>query len=44
MTNEATTVAQYLAGLPADRRRAIGTVRQTILKNLPKGYEEGSPA
>jgi hypothetical protein len=31
---------QYLKSLPPDRRAAIATVRQTILANLPKGYEE----
>lgn len=35
------TVAAYLAALPADRREALQTVRQVILKNLPKGYAEG---
>jgi len=41
MQSKATTVEQYLAELPEDRREAIEVVRQTILKNLPKGYEEG---
>jgi len=40
MQSDATTVAQYLADLPADRRAAIEAVRQTILANLPDGYEE----
>lgn len=40
MQSDATTVAEYLAGLPADRRAAIEAVRQTILANLPDGYEE----
>lgn len=40
MQSKATTVEDYLAELPADRRQVIQTVRQTILKNLPKGYEE----
>jgi len=40
MQSDATTVAQYLADLPADRRAAIEAVRQTILANLPIGYEE----
>ena len=34
------TVAQYLAALPADRREAINAVRGVILAHLPKGYEE----
>ena len=37
----ASTVAQYLAALPADRRAAISAVRKLINENLPKGYEEG---
>ena len=40
MANEITTVEQYLDQLPEDRRLAIETVRKTIVKNLPKGYEE----
>ena len=36
----ATTVSEYLAGLPDDRRKAIAQVRAVILKNLPKGYQE----
>ncbi|WP_224373041.1 DUF1801 domain-containing protein [Hyalangium versicolor] len=40
-TMPATTVAQYLASLPTDRRQALETVRSEILKNLPAGYEEG---
>ena len=41
MQSKAATVEQYLAELPSDRRTAIQAVRETILKNLPKGYEEG---
>src|SRR4051812_24764133 len=37
----ASTVAEYIAGLPADRRAAISAARKTINENLPKGYEEG---
>ena len=37
----ASTVAQYLAALPPDRRAAISAVRKTINDNLPDGYEEG---
>ena len=32
----ASTVAQYLAGLPADRRTAISAVRKAINENLPE--------
>jgi uncharacterized protein DUF1801 len=41
MQSKAATVEQYLQGLPPDRRTAIQAVRQTILKNLDKQYEEG---
>lgn len=37
----ASTVAQYLAALPPDRRAALSAVRKVINQNLPKGYEEG---
>ena len=40
MTSAAATVKEYLAGLPEDRRAAISGVRDSILKNLPAGYEE----
>ncbi len=39
--SRAATVAEYLAELPDERRDAIAAVRAVILKNLPKGYEEG---
>ncbi len=35
------TVAQYLASLPPDRRAAMTAVREVVLKNLDKDYEEG---
>ena len=41
MKSSATTVEQYLASLPEDRRSAIAAVRDVILKNLDKDYEEG---
>ncbi len=31
----ASTVAQYLAALPPDRRTALSAVRKTINENLP---------
>src|SRR5271157_883898 len=40
MTSQAKTVDEYLQALPPDRRTAISAVRQVILANLPKGYEE----
>jgi hypothetical protein len=41
MQSTKTTVAEYLASLPDDRRNAIEKLRKVILKNLGKGYEEG---
>jgi hypothetical protein len=41
MQSKATTVQQYLASLPEDRRLAIQAVRTAILKNLDKDYKEG---
>lgn len=41
MQSKAATVAEYIKSLPADRRAAISAVRETILKNLDKGFQEG---
>jgi hypothetical protein len=41
MPTKPATVDDYLASLPEDRREALQAVRKVILKNLPKGYEEG---
>lgn len=41
MQSKATTVAQYLAELPEDRRAALQAVRKVILRNLDSGFEEG---
>jgi len=38
--SKAATVGDYLAELPADRRRTISAVRAVVRKNLPKGYKE----
>ena len=40
MQSKADTVKQYLNELPNDRKKAISIVRQTILENLPEGYDE----
>jgi uncharacterized protein YdhG (YjbR/CyaY superfamily) len=40
MRSDATTVDQYLAKLPPDRRDALTKVRKVMLKNLPEGFEE----
>jgi hypothetical protein len=41
MSAQPTTVAEYLAALPEDRRKDIEAVRRVILENLDKDYEEG---
>ena len=41
MQDKAITVEQYLSGLAEDRRRALEAVRQVMLTNLDKDYEEG---
>lgn len=40
MRSDATTVEDYLASLPDDRRTALEAVRQTILEHLPEGLVE----
>ncbi len=40
MTSKATTPEQYLKELPADRKEAVTLLRNTVLKNLPKGFKE----
>jgi uncharacterized protein DUF1801 len=40
MKSSAKTAREYLDQLPPDRRAAIEAVRNVMLKNLPKGYEE----
>ena len=37
----ASTVTEYLAALPADRREALNAVRRGINRALPPGYKEG---
>ena len=39
-SSNATTVAAYLKSLPAERRRVVSTVRDVVVKNLPRGYRE----
>jgi uncharacterized protein YdhG (YjbR/CyaY superfamily) len=34
------TVTDYIAQVPEDRLEGINTLRETILKNLPTGFEE----
>ena len=40
MTSKATTPEQYIKELPAERKESITKLRETILKNLPKGFKE----
>lgn len=40
MKSKATTVKDYLASLPEDRRKGIEVLRKVIRKNLDKNYEE----
>jgi len=40
VSSTASTVDQYLASLPADRRAAIARVREVVNARLPRGYEE----
>ena len=37
----ATTVTEYLAAVPPDRREALSQVRRRINRALPPGYKEG---
>ena len=41
MTSAAKTVEEYMNNLPEDRKKAMELLRNTILKNVPKGFEEG---
>jgi len=40
MQSKATSPEQYISDLPNDRKEVISKLRQTILNNLPKGFEE----
>ena len=41
MQSKATTVTDYLASLPEDRRKVISAVRKVLLQNLDKDFTEG---
>jgi len=41
MQSKVSTVEDYLASLPEDRRAAINAVRRVILENLDRDYQEG---
>ena len=40
MQSKAIAPEQYLEELPADRKQPMTELRNTVLKNLPKGFEE----
>jgi hypothetical protein len=40
MTSKAATPEQYIKELPADRKEPLTELRNTILKNIPKGFKE----
>lgn len=40
MQSDVKTIEEYLNSLPNARREALAQVRDLILSNLPKGYEE----
>lgn len=39
-STKAETVDQYIDQLPEDRKDAVTKLRQTVLENLPEGFEE----
>lgn len=41
MPTKPTTVKQYLAALPKDRREALAAIREAVLANLDPAFEEG---
>lgn len=40
MTSKASNAEEYIKELPADRKESIRQLRNTILKNIPKGLKE----
>src|SRR6476469_2737068 len=40
MTSDAKTVDEYIEKLPEDRKEAVSKLRQTLKKNLQKGFVE----
>lgn len=40
VSSTASTVTEYLAGLPPERRKVVAAVRKLIRANLPSGYRE----
>jgi uncharacterized protein YdhG (YjbR/CyaY superfamily) len=40
MQSKATTPEQYIRELPEDRKQAVIKLRETVLENIPEGFEE----
>ena len=40
MQSKVKTVKEYIDSLPADRKNAVLKLRQSVKKNLPKGFKE----
>lgn len=40
-SSKATTVDEYLAELPEERRKVVAALRTLVNKHIPKGYAEG---
>lgn len=40
MKSDLSTIEEYLASLPEDRRTVVSAVREVILRHLPEGYSE----
>ncbi len=41
MQSKTQTPDEYIDSLPEDRKQAVSAMRNEILRNLPKGFEEG---
>ncbi len=41
MQSKSKTINEYLNEIPPERAEAFGKLRNTIVKNLPKGFQEG---
>jgi hypothetical protein len=41
MQSKATTPEKYIKEAPEDRQAALNTLRESIVKNIPKGFQEG---
>ncbi len=40
MTSTANSIATYLSEIPSERKQGFTNLRETILKSIPKGFEE----